>query len=119
MIASITLEESVAVFKTRGRTTTKQVVKALREFGISCGDKRLSLKKHPKSSVCMVICHYRDCKSTHWVVYNNGLYFDPAAGIVVEYPDGVRETSCLPIFEIKAAINNDTTRPGRAGEAPL
>lgn len=59
----------------------------------------------------MVMLHYKDHKNTHWVVYNNGLYFDPAAGIMVGYPVGVRETSYLPIFEIKAAINNDTPRP--------
>jgi len=45
-IAGVSLEESIRAFDgTRGGTRTKQVINALRKFGIACGDKLLRITK--------------------------------------------------------------------------
>lgn len=98
MLAGITLEESIAVFGKRSSTSTKDVIRALRSLGISCGDSLISLKKQAKTPVCMVVLHFAGVKYTHWTVYHNDLYYDPACGILKEYPEGFRETSFLPVF---------------------
>lgn len=100
MLADITLTKSIAIFGKRSGTTTKDVIKALRSLGVNCGDKLISLKKQSKSPVCMVVLH-DNTKNTHWTVYCNGLYYDPAAGIGNVYPEIVRETSFLPIYNAK------------------
>ena len=98
MLAGITLEESMDVFGTRGTTSTKDVVNALRELGISCGNELVRIKKKEKAPTCMVVLHFADVKFTHWAVYHHGLYFDPACGILAEYQEGIRETSFLPVY---------------------
>lgn len=99
-IAGVSLEESIKAFGgSKGGTRTKQVVNALRKLGVACGDKLVRIsKKNPKPSECMVVLRFDDCRYGHWTFYFHGLYFDPDIGIVKEYPEGVRETSYLPIF---------------------
>lgn len=99
-IAGVSLEESIRAFDgTRGGTRTKQVINALRKFGIACGDKLLRItKKQNKTSTCIVTLHFDGCKGKHWVVYHEGRYLDPDVGIVTKYPSYVRETSFLPVY---------------------
>lgn len=98
MIADITLEDSISAFGKRGCTTTKDIIKALRSLGITCGDSLIRIKKQQKSPLCMVVLHFEGAKYTHWTVYSGGIYYDPAAGIGDTYPAGVRETSFLPVY---------------------
>lgn len=102
MIADIPLEESITAFGKRSCTTTKDVIKALRSLGISCGDSLISLKKQEKTPTCMVVLHFEGAKHTHWTIYHDGLYYDPASGIGSGYPAGVRETSFLPVEYARA-----------------
>jgi len=95
MIADITIEESIAVFGKRGRTTAKDVIKALSKLGIACGNSLIRIKEKKKPSLCMVVLHFEGEKDTHWTVYYRGLYYDPAAGIGDTYHAGIRETSYL------------------------
>jgi len=97
MLAGISLAECIGWFGTAGATTTKQVIKALHDLGIPCGEALVRIKQQPKPSVCMVVLHFAGVKCAHWVVYNNGKYYDPAEGIGDGYIDTVRETSYLPI----------------------
>ena len=99
MLAGITLEESIKVFGSRAGTSTKQVVEALRSLGVKCADGLTRItKSRGKSEACMVVQHFDGAKHTHWVVYLNGLYYDPSIGIIFPgYPDFVRETSFLEI----------------------
>lgn len=98
MIAEISLEESIFVFGKRSGTTTKNVINALRKLGISCGDRLLFAKKHEKPDVCMCVLHYKDCKSTHWTIWDGDYYLDPAYGVLEKYGEGFRITSYLPIY---------------------
>lgn len=100
MIAGITLEKSIAVFGKRSCTTTKDVIRALRALGISCGNGLVRLKKgEQKSSVCMVVLHFEGAPRSHghWSVFYDGIYYDPASGVGDTYSKEVRETSYLPI----------------------
>jgi len=98
-IAGVSLAESIAAFGTKGKTGTKQVVKALQSLGIKCGDRLVKLtKENRKPHVCIVKLHFDGYKFTHWTVYNKGLYLDPDFGTLKEYPSGVRETSYLPVY---------------------
>jgi len=100
-IAGVSLEESIMAFGgTRGGTSTKQVVDALRKLGVACGDNLVRLsKKSLKTPTCIVKLHFDGYKFTHWTVYHKGKgYMDPDFGPVKEYPSGVRETSYLPVY---------------------
>ena len=115
MLAGVTLNESVRIFGKRSTTTTKDVVAALRKLGIQCGDRAVRLGKGVwKSGRCMVVVHAKgDKKYLHWVVYGDGRYYDPAAGIAPglnephydphtdeyrEYEIERYETSYLPVY---------------------
>jgi len=101
MLADITLEESIKVFSTKGGTRTRDVVKALTSLGIKCGDKLIRLSTGVKKpDLCIVKLHFTDDKNTHWTVWNNGWFYDPGCRFTMrEYPEFVRETSFLPIFD--------------------
>ena len=98
-IAGVSLEESIQAFCTRGGTHTWQLVKALRKLGLKCGDKPIRLtNRRQKPSTCIVRLHFDGYKFTHWTVYHDGVYLDPDLGVLTEYPEGVRETSYLPVY---------------------
>jgi hypothetical protein len=99
MIAGISLDASIAIFGTRGATTTQMVISALRKLGIHSGDRLVRMmKQQDKPPLCMVVLHFSDAKHTHWTVYKRGMFYDPTIGVVREYPDEVRQTSYLPIY---------------------
>lgn len=100
MLADISLEESIAVFGKRSATSTKDVVQALRTLGIECGDKMVRETKHTvRPGLCLCVMHFADTWRTHWTIWNGGVFYDPAIGIVTEYPEYARITSHLPIFK--------------------
>lgn len=101
-ITGIGLERAISVFGTRGCTTTKQVVAALRKLGIPCADTLTRIKGQSKPPLCMVVLHFAGEKFKHWTVYHQGLYYDPSMGIGDTYSEGVRETSYLEIYAKEA-----------------
>jgi hypothetical protein len=107
MIAGITLKESIEAFGgKKGRTRTKDVVGALRKLGINCGDPPLTrLKGQDKPDTCIVKLHFDGTTNTHWVIWHEEIFYDPSLYGDSElnktknkYPEGVRQTSYLPIF---------------------
>lgn len=103
MIADVSYEESVAAFGKKSCTSAKDLIGALRKFGISCADGLTRIKKQPKTDFCIVLLHFGKEKYTHWVVYKDGLYYDPAESIGIGYREPVYETSFLPIYEAVSA----------------
>lgn len=97
MIAGISLSESIMLFNSRGETFTRQLYNALRKRGISCSDKAVRIKNNNKPKLCIVLIHYAGCKDTHWCVWNNNKYYDPAYGIRKKLTKGERETSFIKI----------------------
>jgi hypothetical protein len=99
-IAGVSIEESIKAFGgTTGRTRTKQVIEAFSKLGVKCGDRLIRLSgRIKKSNFCIVKLHFQNYKHTHWTVYYNSLFYDPDIGILQDYPEGVRQTSFLPIY---------------------
>lgn len=97
MIAGITLEEAIAIFGKRSGTTTKQVIQALTAAGVKCGTRLYPARSYPRPDFCMAIVHFKGTKSTHWTIWRDGRYYDPAFGIIEEYPPDAWVTSYLAI----------------------
>lgn len=98
-IAGVSLEESIRAFGgKRGKTRTKEVAKALHDLGVTSGDSLTRISKNEgKPNCCIVKLHFKNTENTHWTVYYNGLFYDPALGILKDYSEGTRQTSFLPI----------------------
>lgn len=107
MIAGITLEQSIRIFGKRSGTTTKQVIRALRETGIECGDILIRARNHERPAFCMAVVHFRGERYTHWTIWKNGRYYDPAIGIIDEYPEDAWVTSYLPIYDKEEDTRHD------------
>lgn len=82
MVAEITIEESIELFGSKGRTTTRDLIDALLKKGIRT--KNLVLYRIKKgqlpsdNSILKVL--WKDGRS-HWVVYRKGKVYDPAYGV--------------------------------------
>jgi len=97
MIAGISLDESIKLFNSKGKTRTKQLYHALQERGISCDDKAIRIKNNNKPKFCIIIIHFAGCKDTHWCIWNDNKYYDPARGIRKRLDTDERETSFIKI----------------------
>ena len=97
MIAGISLNESIKLFNSRGKTNTKKLYYALQERGIICSDKATRIKNNNKPEFCIVIIHYTGYKYTHWCIWNDNKYYDPARGVKTKLDKFERETSFIKI----------------------
>lgn len=83
MLAAVAPEESIAVFGTRGRTRTAEVVKALTHFGLRPSSRLRRLSQYqviPSPSILKVA---RPGQSNfHWVVFQEGVIYCPCLGEV-------------------------------------
>lgn len=83
MIASISISQSIDIFKKRGRTNTKNVVNALRYLGFHCSDKAIRISKDVILPL-RCIARVRECNNkrwSHWIVLWDGWIYDPAYGL--------------------------------------
>lgn len=90
MLAGITLDESIAMFGKKGGTTTKDVVAVLTRLGIGCADRLV--RKKPAGTCIVSVLAKSDKTYRHWVLYHNGVYFDPACGIMI----GLNNIAAVP-----------------------
>ena len=97
MIAGISLEESIKLFNSRGKTGTKTLHHALQKIGISCSDKAVRIKNNNKPKLCIVTIHYSRYKNKHFCIWNNNKYYDPSRGIRAKLDKFERETSFIKI----------------------
>ena len=100
MVLGLTLKEVKPLFKVWGRTSTKDLVNAIR--GFTTRDKRtfhvsnklVRLKKgKPLPELAICLWRWPGLWCSHWVVWAEGKFWDPE-------PDGIiggRMTSYLPI----------------------
>lgn len=82
-ISGLSLEESLMIFRRKGQTCTKHVVSALRQMGITCGDKLI--RGFPKGCSAILKFTHPSGKS-HWVVWHKNKYYDPVAGVFRKVP---------------------------------
>lgn len=81
MIADISLDDAISSVGKRGLTNTKDIANALRKLGFECADKVTRYKNGLGSEFCLCVV-----ESKHWVVYKDGLFYDPAYGILLWIP---------------------------------
>lgn len=84
MIAGITLDESIKLFKFKGPTTTKQIAKVLRKLGFKCEDKLERFGSRfilPTDGIYLFKLKYNNKKGGrwHWVIWNGkeNCWYDP------------------------------------------
>lgn len=88
-ICNITLEDSCKLMRTKGRTSTKQLIAALTYMNMYTAPK---LKRGmPESGLAILKFTHPDGKS-HWVVWENYKYYDPAAGVFRGKPRYLQES---------------------------
>jgi hypothetical protein len=88
-VVGVTLEESIAVFRKRGLTRTRQVAEAFWRFGIASFGRLTRITsgtKLPKR--CLVKLRWKGWYHSHWIVLWNGHTYDPANGVDVLTPGG-------------------------------
>ena len=86
-ICDITLDGACMLTRTEGRTSTKQLIQALTHMGM-CPAQKLK-RGMPESGLAMLKFTHPDGKP-HWVVWENGKYYDPAAGVFRKVPNYLR-----------------------------
>ena len=88
-ICGLTLEESAMIFRSKGATCTKQLIQALSQMGVECGDKLI--RGFPKGhSAILKFTH--PSKRSHWVVWHKNKYYDPAAGVFRKAPKWLEQS---------------------------
>lgn len=81
-------------------STTKELIRALKHFGLKCDTKCRVLKEKPKFALAQV--HSPRKPGWHWIVVEGNKIYDGAFGRAngtVDWPSGFRITSYLEIFE--------------------
>lgn len=104
-ICGITLEEAIALMKTKGKTSTSHLITALKVKGFH---PTVGLTRKNKTSGFtwpddIKICKFKTGKASHWVVRHNDKFYDPAAGVFREVPkyltnSGAKLVSYLVVF---------------------
>lgn len=89
-ICGITLEEALMIFRSKGATRTKQLIQALSQMGITCGDK---LKRgFPPKGESAILKFTHPSGRSHWVIWYKRKYYDPVAGVFRKVPQWLEES---------------------------
>lgn len=114
MLGNMTLWEAIEFLGTKGRTTTKIMVEALRAGGFKCGSKLKRTSNDgalPPFSLCLVHIRNEGQHSGHWVIWNgkDQRFYDPGFFEPVSeefyYVKGGRITSYLKIRRRRSETN--------------
>lgn len=84
MLAGITRKQANKAFGTKGGTTTKMVVRALKKLGLAPADKLQTFRREASLPArCILVLRYPKTVQHygHWVVYCQGLIYCPSLGI--------------------------------------
>lgn len=105
MLADVPVEEVCAAIGKRGSTKTRDVISALRAFGLRCHHRLVPLSSAPLAVRAVAKVSPPRGSGWHWVVWADGRYFDPQVGLAYEADEftnlatslGWRVTSILPV----------------------
>ena len=98
MIAGVSFMTVVKKMNKTGKTTTRDIRKGLSYFKIKASEKRERISKKTKlPKLCMVFIQSKDRKQKHWVVYRDGIFWDPAFNIKGITFDDADATSFLEV----------------------
>lgn len=87
MVAGVSLDRAIEVFGSRGATRTSQVIKALRDLGLSPIGEKLTRRKPgafaPRNAILKILFERFDKSDgkihewSHWALMWNGVLHDP------------------------------------------
>ena len=110
MLGNMTLYEAVEFLGTKGSTTTRMMVEALRALDFKCDNKLKRTSNDgalPPFSMCLVNVGFDEPRGSHWIIWNSKeqRFYDPGFPDSVEeefyYEKGGRITSYLKISREK------------------
>jgi hypothetical protein len=112
MIAGVTYAESVTRFRSRAATRTKQVSAVLRGYGFACPGKLERYKggELPKLCIVKLTIKRNGKKWGHWVVYDDGYFFDPSLGVLLSY-NQFPESAITSFMPVTQEDNNHGNHP--------
>lgn len=90
MVSGKSFEDVCKVMNKKGKTRSVHLAHALAQFGRHCDNKATRYKGEKLPFLCICRCHYKGYPGSHWVVHNNGKFYDPVHGIRDKvYPEGI------------------------------
>ena len=97
-ICNIELFDACCMMRTKGKTRTKQLIAALTQMGMYTGPR---LKRgFPESGLAILKFVHPDGQS-HWVVWENGKYYDPAAGVFRKTPKYLQDSKVTSYLRVE------------------
>lgn len=99
VITGVPLEKVYEVIGKKGNTSTKDVARGLRKLGYSCPRR---LQREPRPELGIAHLRYKGERRSHWVVVDGDKIWDGIYGNSkgnVNWPDGARMTSYLPVLK--------------------
>ena len=82
MIANISLDDSIKLFRSKSATRTKQVARVLQKLAFQCEDKLKRITKDfilPIAGIYLFKLTYNNKKGSHWTIWNGkeNCWYDP------------------------------------------
>jgi len=99
MITGKPIEEVIRDMRTSGPTSIRQLIEILDRYGVKHAERNTRIsKKNPVPHPCSILTVHTNAGYTHWVLLNEGKYYDPEFGLIEgEYTFG-KITSFLGIY---------------------
>ena len=99
MITGNSVEDVIRDMETSGPTSIGQLIEALDRCGVRHAERNTRIsKKNPVPHPCSILTVHTNAGYTHWVLLNEGKYYDPEFGLIEgEYTFG-KITSFLGIY---------------------
>lgn len=106
MLTGASVDDVCRVMGTRGATRSRDLVRALRHYGLGCADALVPIRQ-VRDFVPLAVARMtpRGVRHGHWVVWTDGYFVDPADGwcwrpedlTCVAEANGWRWVSILPV----------------------
>lgn len=81
MLGNMTLYDAIKLLNTKGCTSTKKIVEALRILNYQCENKLKKVSKnYIKPKICIIHLRFNENKKGHWSLWNGyeKQFYDPA-----------------------------------------
>jgi len=97
MLCDIDLSEAILLVGTKKETNLVQLLDALLAYGVDCGDTHVGRTSLPTTA----LLRFEEGKRSHWMLWHNKRYYDPAMGIRRNIPNYLASSKMRYFLEIK------------------
>lgn len=79
MVAGVPAKKVISIIGHERATRTKELAAAIGELELFCANRAKRFKQFVDvlPRICILKIHFKKVKHTHWVVFNNGIIYDP------------------------------------------